>query len=132
MHRYHWAGQFACGVDGCQFDQIATYRADILNHQIATHTPVITCDFDHCGGTFYNRYHLQAHRRAHLNIKPFHCTWNGCGYASVQKGAAINHIRMVHFKLPKSKKQQLTLGIEDDRDPLIYLRVDTDQLEQAR
>jgi len=47
MYRYHWEGQFECGIDGCKFDKVATHRSVIINHQSSAHRSTIyTCDID--------------------------------------------------------------------------------------
>jgi uncharacterized Zn-finger protein len=37
------------------------------------------CDIDDCSKSFYQRTHLDIHRRAHTGVKPFVCKEPSCG-----------------------------------------------------
>ena len=133
MYRYHWEGQFACGIDDCKFDKVATTRSVIQIHLMSAHPSTIhTCDIDGCGKTFSKKCDLQAHQRIHLGLKPYRCKWTGCGYASAQRPIVLRHIRTKHLKLPKSLKLQQAQGIVDDRDPREFLHVDSELLATSK
>ena len=36
---------------------------------------------------------LLRHERAHINVKPFQCTWPGCGYSSARSDDVVKHYR---------------------------------------
>ena len=82
------------------------------------------CKFQGCGQSFLYDANLKHHERIHLKIKPFRCTWPSCDYSSTVKSAVVRHVRIRHFKLPITLKQQNQLGITDDRDPTEYIAED--------
>ena len=82
------------------------------------------CKFQECGKSFETDQGLTLHERIHLGIKPFSCNWPDCSYSSKQFGNVANHVRIHHFKLPPTKKEQERLNIVDDRDPKQYVQVD--------
>ncbi|XP_017488554.1 PREDICTED: retinal homeobox protein Rx-like, partial [Rhagoletis zephyria] len=53
----------------------------------------------------------------------YKCKWEGCGYASEQRFTVITHIRVVHFKIPRTKKKQIEMNITLDsvQNPYDYL-----------
>ena len=133
MHRYHWEGQFACGIDGCEFSEVSTTRSVIHNHQCSAHRCTIyTCDIDGCGKTFKHIGNFHKHQRMHLGLKPYQCKWTGCGYAACNRSEVLRHVRTKHFKLPPTLKLQHAKGIVDNRDPREYLHVDTELLEKSK
>ena len=52
------------------------------------------------------------------------CLWPNCQYSSVYRGNVKKHIRMVHFQLPATLREQREQNIIDTRDPRQYLAVD--------
>ena len=133
MYLFHLEGQFVCGIDGCMFDKVSTTRSVIYCHLLTAHPSTIyTCDIDGCSKTFKQIGHFQAHQRMHLGIKPYHCKWTGCGYASTHQSHVLTHIRTQHLKLPPTLKQQQAEGIVDNREPRDYLHVDTKLLRQSQ
>ena len=126
----HWEGQFACGHDGCEFGE-ATTRRVIENHLRTAHsTTIYICDFANCGMPFKLVSAFQNHQRLHLGLKPYQCKWTDCGYTSSGSSNVLQHIRVIHFKLPETLKQQQAQGIVDNRNPREYLHVDTEMLKQ--
>ena len=81
------------------------------------------CPFVQCGKVFNNKRNLWTHQRTHLRIKPFRCRWPGCMYESEDRANAVRHIRVRHFNLPSTLKEQSEKGIIDDRDPKQYLEI---------
>ena len=71
---------------------------------------------------------LAIHEHGHLSIKPYRCSWNECAFTASQRSHVTRHIRIVHFNLPKTVKQQKERGIVDDRKPDDYIEVDEDLL----
>ena len=71
---------------------------------------------------------LATHERVHLATKAYKCSWNGCDFSAAQRGNVTKHIRMKHFKLPVSLKEQNRRGIVDDCNPDDYIQVDEDLL----
>ena len=82
------------------------------------------CKSEGCGQSFVRDSELKNHERIHLNITPFKCTWPDCDFSSNQKPTVVSHIRIRHFKLPRTKKQQEQLNITDTRDPNEFIEVD--------
>ena len=82
------------------------------------------CKFQGCQSSFPFLSDLISHKRFHLGIKPFRCTWSDCGFASERRSHIVRHVRGKHFKLPQFVKKQKELGIVDTRDPNIYIEVD--------
>jgi len=93
-------------------------------------TKNFACKFEGCGQSFVADAFLKRHERIHLKIKPFRCTWPECDYSSALKYHVVNHVRVRHFKLPKSLKLQNQLGITDDRDPTEYIAVDQELVDR--
>lgn len=148
----HEEGDFKCTFENCDF--ASTYRKNLLNHKKLRHQRVRKCPIDQCGEmipiTRYQRHMsslhkiknygcswpdcgksfadhnaLKNHVRIHLNFKRFKCKWPECGYASEQRFTVITHIRVCHFKLPRTKKKQLEMNISQDslQNPYDYLEV---------
>ncbi len=57
-----------------------------------------TLECDVCGAKFYSKYILMSHMKRHLpkNERQYKCTFEGCGYAFVQKNELLEHER-VHW-----------------------------------
>ena len=71
---------------------------------------------------------LVRHERMHMGTKPFRCTWTECVYASYHRSSVTHHIRVKHFGLPSTVKEQKRQGIEDQRNPNDYIEVDSELL----
>lgn len=120
MHqwRYHKGGEFRC--QNCSF--IASYRIQLRTHQIRFHDlGKFSCPFPGCGRSFNRRNSLKRHERIHLRLKPYRCKM--CDYASELRSSMIDHVRVLHWRLPRSRKEQLEMSIGDDRDPADYFEV---------
>ena len=85
----------------------------------------IACTSEGCDKTFTKHYNMRIHLRSHQGLKPYHCRWPGCTYASSDRSHTFRHIRQIHFK--RSIKQG-----EENRihhwDPKKYLYIDQDSL----
>ncbi|KAI8926522.1 hypothetical protein BC831DRAFT_390428, partial [Entophlyctis helioformis] len=49
-----------------------------------------------CHKSFTRRYNLDAHLRAHYNVKPFACTADRCNESFIRKHDLIRHMASVH------------------------------------
>ena len=126
-YHYHEQGQFECTNGQCHFT--GDTRVEVMLHQQRDHTARnYRCRFAGCIKEFKSDTMLARHERVHLSIKPFQCAWPDCSYSSTVRGSVTKHIRTVHFKLPKSIKEQKQRGIVDDRKPEDYIEVDQDLL----
>ncbi|KAJ6218208.1 hypothetical protein RDWZM_009365 [Blomia tropicalis] len=148
----HEEGDFKCSFDDCDFS--SKYRKNLLNHKKLRHQrarkctisdcgemiPITryqrhmsslhkiknySCSWPDCGKSFADHNALKNHVRIHLNFKRFKCKWPECGYASEQRFTVITHIRVCHFKLPRTKKKQIEMNISPDslQNPYDYLEV---------
>ena len=123
----HEHGQFECGYEQCDF--VGETRNDVRLHQDREHRGRnYQCQFDGCRQSFQTDTTLASHERLHLATKPFKCSWPECAYAAVQRIHVTTHIRVVHFKLPVTVKEQKRRGIVDQRNPDDYIEVDQEQL----
>ena len=68
-------------------------------------------------------YTLKIHERAHLGAKPYRCKWPGCKLECNQHSAITKHVRVMHFKLPKTLREMQEQGIVDNREPHDYIEV---------
>ena len=131
MHDYknHEHGQFECGNEQCGF--VGETRNEVHLHQKREHRDrSCHCKFDGCFKSFPNHASLAIHERVHLATKPYKCSWPQCAYASAsaQRNHVTTHIRVAHFKLPSTVKEQKQRGIVDQRNPDDYIEVDQEQL----
>lgn len=148
----HEEGDFSCPFDECDFS--SKFRKNLLNHKKLRHQRVrkcpmndcgemipitryqrhmsslhkiknYACSWPDCGKSFADHNALKNHVRIHLNFKRYKCKWEGCGYASEQRFTVITHIRVVHFKIPRTKKKQIEMNITLDsvQNPYDYLEV---------
>lgn len=80
------------------------------------------CRYPDCGKSFSNVKNRQRHESSiHAGIRPFSCTFCTT-YTSAHESNVARHIRLVHWALPATYKQQLEEGIVDDRDAKLYVR----------
>lgn len=93
------------GVHDCQWaDCSCSFRtvAELTNHLQVCHTSVQTtfkCMWRGCnreGKPFVNHSGLFRHLRYHTGDKPCKCTFEGCGFSSVDNGELRRHIKLVH------------------------------------
>lgn len=84
---------------------------------------IYTCKYRGCGRTFRHIAEMNIHLRVHTRAKPYICKWPKCNYQARQLGAIYTHIRLRHFRLPKSQKEQQQLGITDERSPKEWMEV---------
>ena len=95
MSRSHLEGQFECTMACCRF--VGRFRGQMEAHYYRVH-----------------KEHIQ---------KPYRCTWTGCSFTSSWASHAIKHIRVAHFNLPKTLREQKERNIVESRNPLDYLEV---------
>ncbi|KAH9406106.1 hypothetical protein TYRP_013706 [Tyrophagus putrescentiae] len=117
IYFYHQEGRFKCRKSKCCF--VAPYRIDVRKHS-QLHTEMYACQFG-CGKSFSHTHHRKRHERIHLKLKPFVCKL--CNYCSEARSTVIRHIRIRHFNLPLTLKQQNELNIVDNRDPRDYMEI---------
>ena len=97
---------YSCSIYGCP--QSFTSKSDLTAHRRTQHEQVssafpFVCPYPGCRNTFKHSTQLQIHERVHRDSRPFLCKWTGCRYRARQLGGITTHIRLVHFKLPKSQ-----------------------------
>ena len=109
----HHEGQFGCSKEQCGV--VSKTRQAAVNHYNKSHKPFV-CRWEGCDQSFRNKCGLTDHEREHSGSKPYHCKYAECSYATNSMGNIKQHIRMLHFKLPRTIKEQQQLGIVDDRD----------------
>ena len=128
----HEHGQFECGNEQCGNEQcgfVGETRIKVQLHQEREHRGrIYRCQFDGCLKSFPTDALLATHERIHLATKPYKCSWPECDFASALRGNVTAHIRVMHFKLPVTVKEQKNLGIVDQRNPDDYIEVDQEQL----
>ena len=101
-----------CGKSFCQ--------NSILQRHLLTHSVLKPFKCSQCNKCYATQQNLQTHTRIHTQNKCYRCKWSECNYASTDQSGIISHIRRKHFGLPKSKKEQESRGIVDDRDVRQY------------
>lgn len=122
VYFYHQEGRFKCRKSKCNF--VAPFRIEVRKHS-QMHTEMYACQFG-CGKSFSHTHHRKRHERIHLRLKPFRCKWPNCGYCSEARSTVIRHIRIRHFNLPLTLKQQNELNIVDNRNPRDYMEILTE------
>lgn len=90
---------------------------------------LFTCPVEGCGKVMNSRQKFVYHRRMHLSIRPFVCTWQQCGHSCAQKSNLTKHIRRRHFRIPDTLKEQQAKAIVDHRDANRYIQVNRGLLE---
>ncbi|KAI2801218.1 hypothetical protein BLOT_011794 [Blomia tropicalis] len=125
LYHQHDCGIFQCSI--CRFESLT--RNDIFQHLRSVHNR-FGCSYIGCEQTFSGKGPLRRHTRIHEKVRPYFCIFNtnSCNYSSTQRGAVMQHIRTVHFGLPRSEKIQKKLNIVDTRDPNLYLHINRDLL----
>ncbi|KAI2802840.1 Krueppel-like factor 15 [Blomia tropicalis] len=83
------------------------------------------CEHSGCGKQFTKKQHFLLHRRFHLGLKPYHCTWTDCTYRSADRTSTIRHIRS-HLK--KARISETSTEDGDQMEPKQYLGVDQELL----
>ena len=148
MVNMHYRGLFGCAAFGCTYT--APFRSQVANHHKHVHKPEVRvakpalnsgpiqevvlsnnvrklrCRIAGCGRLFVKTSHLKRHELVHLGFKPYRCKWPGCNFASSQDANVISHIRVTHFNLPRTVKEQIEKNIQDERDARDYLEVHED------
>lgn len=78
-----------------------------------------------CPSSFRTHDSLLLHHRSHEGIKPYICTWPDCKHRTVVQSNLVKHIRMIHFNVPPTKKEQLAKnGAIDERNASDYIQRD--------
>lgn len=85
-----------------------------------------------CNNSYSNSFNLNRHLFRHQKVKPFRCKWAGCNQRGSQKCDLIRHIRIQHFHLPKTMREQKEQGIADVRDPNDYIHEDEELMKIFR
>lgn len=99
-------GMHTCQWEGCSmsFESVS----ELTNHLQICHTSVQTvykCMWKGCGRNgkpFGNHSGLFRHLRYHTGDKPCKCTFEGCGFSSVDNGELRRHIKLVHHHTDNS------------------------------
>ena len=127
-HRKNSPDGFKCAQPGC--DYIASYRIQLRTHHIRIHDHgKFICPFPGCRKPFNRKNSLKRHERIHVLIKCYRCLWDGCGYDSKLRSSMVDHIRVTHFKLKRSRKEQAEMKNNDYRDPADYFEVLSEGLD---
>ena len=131
IDKWHIEGQFKCQSLGCEF--VASYRIDLNRHLKHVHYNTIRpknhpCTWPDCPKLFSSLTLLKNHLRVHLKYKKYRCKWPECTYASEQDSNVIRHIRIRHFKLPITVKEQIELNISHDKNPHDFMEVMPDDV----
>lgn len=92
-----------------------------LQSRVSSGLTTMVCPEDGCGKKFGHMSRYKRHLNYHYKIKPYQCRWPGCSYSSAEVCNVVSHVRIRHFRLPKSKEKQRELAIVDDRDPKQYV-----------
>ena len=91
----------------------------------SVHSHPFVCPVSDCGQSYRQQLGLTRHTRSvhQPHTQPFECTWPECRYVSVHKFHVVTHVRMKHFSLPPTVKEQRQLSITDTRDPTEWIRL---------
>ena len=136
----HHEGNFKCAYPNCHF--ISENRGKVYRHYRHHYRDIIRmrmcrtgliskqyiCSFEGCGKVFTENGNLRTHERIHLGIKPYRCRWPGCNYASEHSSDTIKHIRIRHFNIPRTLKEQKEKNIIDTRNPRDFMEIINDLL----
>ena len=120
MLRHHHPGLFACPAEQCRFE--ASTRQAVVSHCATTHQNFV-CSVAGCDKAFSRKDSLKKHEATHREARPYRCKWPGCALDAKRLDRLVRHIRVVHFKLPETKKVQQERGIVDDRNPNDFIEV---------
>lgn len=103
-----------CSYEGC--DKWYSSQRRLHKHIAAfhLHERKQVCSWPGCGKAFFEKKHLRAHTRIHMNLKRFRCKWPDCSYASEQDANVLKHIRIRHLRVPFTRKQQLLENVPDE------------------
>jgi len=92
--------------------------------------PKFACSQPDCTRSFTSHNDLKRHERFHLGVKPFHCKWPDCVYASQDRANVLRHIQSQQFKKNRFKYGQANdeAKPEEEEDAKLYLRIEADLL----
>jgi len=74
----------------------------------------LTCP--HCSLSCINIHRLRRHMVVHTTKRPYRCTWPDCDYTAKLTFYVEQHVRVVHFQLPPTMKEQRARKIVDNRN----------------
>jgi hypothetical protein len=122
IHRTHWdklSGKYKCIKMDC--DGVFTTRRLLHNHNKSQHPTKVNCP--ECGKEF-RRVSLEPHIRVvHYKLKPYHCTWPECKFSTGRERTVQLHIRIRHFKVPRTIHEELERNGElDPRNTNDYIK----------
>ena len=120
MANYHFLGEYECSVASCKFT--GEYRGKLYTHFRTMHCLNQVCTFAGCGKQFKSASSLASHINLHRGVAPYKCKWpGGCSYESSSRTTTINHIRAVHFLVPRTKKEREKQGTREPGNPNDYI-----------
>ena len=95
----------------------------------SVHSHPFVCPVSDCGQSYRQQQGLTRHTQSvhQPHTQPFECTWPECRYVSIRKSDVVTHVRMKHFSLPRTLKEQRQLSITDTRDPTEWIRLQSRQ-----
>ncbi|KAJ5917505.1 hypothetical protein N7466_011059 [Penicillium verhagenii] len=101
---------FHCSYEGC--DQSFNHKSNMRRHKLLHLTPEMQVS-EHqkkrhvcqtCDKAFRDLSALHIHHRTHTGVKPFRCSYEGCGKSFTIKGNMTKHERMLHYSLSRKSK----------------------------
>ncbi|KAJ6220247.1 hypothetical protein RDWZM_006059 [Blomia tropicalis] len=116
---HHRSPLYRCPEKKCSNSYVR--RLDLVNH-LRFHYDIKTKRCSLCGKGFVQTCDYKRHMNSHMGHKPYRCIWPECTKSAGDRAIIFRHIRVQHFNLPATKKEQRELGITDNRDASKYIK----------